>query len=345
MFTPNPKYTKVPKKRDKRGKHTKKERIEKKKSAIVHVLLCKGCDKELDCTFTTEEGDAIVCRHCGVVDNQQCFDNEAPPFDINKRSPLYMHKNYYAEKLLQSRNKEPRLTSKEIYLLSMVFDIFEAKVPLWWNEIMYTKKHQAQICRLISKCYPKSVFTRRIERWFQYREHIVGDEYVSLPKHLTEKLRLLFDPYCLFFTLYVSKLPYQRKNITQLDLVTLYLLYNIDKDYLTQYGWFFLNHNIINLTPSVYNDLNMIKNIFEEINDNVLTIRHNNTISPDCLAWFRQGNKLKVPTVERILDYVYINYMSMIVYSGFKKNNDAGYVIYNIVNNNPLPILDKMRLV
>lgn len=109
------------KSRDRRGKHTKAERLAKlraiKNGFTVHK--CRGCDSILDPAIRTEEGDAIVCTQCGLVDNNTCFDLESPIFDYVQRSPDYVRKNYFAERIRQARNIEPRLTEHELHCMSV----------------------------------------------------------------------------------------------------------------------------------------------------------------------------------------------------------------------------------
>lgn len=317
------------KKEDRRGKHTKLERLRRIREAKATIKnpTCRGCDSLLDPMHKTEEGDAIVCCYCGLVDNNTCFDFESPVYDYVPRSPFYRHKNYFAERLLQARNSEPRLSEKELLVLSSVYDTYRDICPTVWSERNFTKKHCGTICRLIKKQYPNSPFNRRVERWYQYRVYLCGSTNTELPYQVANQLRFLFDAYSEFFKIYIEEQGLVRKNITQLDLVILVFLYNLDYRYLNRYGWYFLNHNIVNMTPSVIRDRKRIKEICKMVNTRIL-VHHVPNIKPQCYKWFRDGNRLKVPSLKVILDSCLSSEMGVLQYVNYKKNNEAVLLYY-----------------
>lgn len=331
-----PRSNKRKKKEDKRGRHTKLQRllrIREAKSTIQNPK-CRECKSDLDPMCKTEEGDAIVCTNCGLVDNNTCFDFESPVYDYVPRSPFYKHKNYFAERLLQARNSEPRLSEKELFVLSTVYDTFRDNSPLVWGERNFTKKHCGIICRLIKKKYPNSPFNRRIERWYQYRVYICGSTNTELPLQVANQLRYLFDAYSEFFTQHITNTGESRKNITQLDLVILILLYSIDYKLVQRHGWYFLNHNIVNKTPSVYRDRDTIKQICMLVNSNILNYQSLN-IKPNCYKWFRSGRRLKIPSIDKLLDMCLSSEMGVIQYLNYKKDNEVALLYYLDKINNP----------
>lgn len=327
-----PRFSKLFKKKrkdDRRGKHTKAERLARIRAAKNTIInpTCRGCNSDLDVMCKTEEGDAIVCTYCGLVDNNTCFDFESPTYDYVPRSPFYKHKNYFAERLLQARNKEPRLSEKELDILSVVYDIYRDKCSPVWSERNFTKKHCGTICRLIKTQYPNSPFNRRIERWYQFRVYLCGPTYAELPYHVSNQLRFLFDAYAEFFLLTLEDEKIDRRNITQLDLVILILLYNLDISHVQNYGWYFLNHNIVNKTPSVHRDRERIKKICKKINDNILT-HHSMNIKPNCYRWFREGRRLKIPSIDKLLIIATQTGMGILQYVNYKKNNEVALLYY-----------------
>jgi len=319
---------------DRRGRHTKAERLARIRAAKATIVnpKCRGCEALLDIMRKTEEGDAVVCTNCGLVDNNTCFDLESPIYDYVPRSPFYKHKFYFAERLLQARNTEPRLSGKELDILSIVYDTYRDICPLVWSEGNFTKKHCGTICRLIKSIYPKCPFNRRIERWYQYRVYMCGSVPNELTYHIASKLRLLFDAYAEFFLIYLQEKGLERKNITQLDLLILTLLYNLDYNYVRQYGWYFLNHNIVNKTPSVYKHRERIKEICRMINERII-FHHSPNIQPNCYRWFREGNRLKVPGIDTILNMCLYSDMGVKQYVNYKKKNHVVLLHYleNIV--------------
>jgi len=314
---------------DRRGKHTKAERLARIRAAKASIVnpTCKQCDNVLDPMCKTEEGDAVVCTKCGVVDNNTCFDFEPPICEYVHKSPFYKHKNYFAERLLQARNTEPRLSDKELDILSIVYDTYRDNCPLVWSERNFTKRHCGTICRLIKKVYPHSPFNRRIERWYQYRVYMCGSSLGELPYQVSNQLRFLFDAYAEFFLFYLGENEIPRRNITQLDLVILVLLYNLDYKHVNDFGWYFLNHNIVNMTPSVHRDRERIKEICDMINGRILNHRSHN-IKVNCYKWFREGNKLKVPSVKKLLNMSLTTPMGVLQYVNYKKNNEVALLYY-----------------
>ncbi len=324
-----PRQFKRKKREDRRGRHTKEERLARIRAAKATIVnpTCRGCSSVLDSMRKTEEGDAVVCTTCGLVDNNTCFDLESPVYDYVPRSPFYKHRFYFAERLLQARNSEPRLTLRELDILSIVYDTYRDLCPLVWQESNFTKKHCGTICRLIKSQYPKSPFNRRIERWYQYRVYMCGPVSDEIPLHLSCKLRLFFDAYAEFFTIYLEETGITRKNITQLDLVILTFLYNFDYDYVRKYGWYFLNYNIVNKTPCVFKHREKIKTICKMINERILNY-HSQNIRPNCYKWFREGNQLKVPSVDTILDMCLFSEMGVKQYVNYKKKNHVALLYY-----------------
>lgn len=299
-----PKYLKKKKsKTDRRGRHTKADRLARKRNQFVpEPQKCRGCASILDPAICTDEGDALVCSNCALVDDTPCFDLESPTISAETNRTFYRHKNYFSERLLQARDKEPRFTENELDLFSSVYDIFRLQCPLVWSESQFTKKHAARICRLIVKQYPKSVFKRRLERWFQYRNYICGDVGNQLPLDISNALKILFDAYSHFFVVYITKNDLCRKNITQLDLVILILLYNLHPTFVNEHGWYFLNSNILNKTNSIRLDMIRIKNTCKLVNSSILHVKPTNTIKPECYGWFRAGNRFKVPPLTVLIN-------------------------------------------
>lgn len=318
-----PKYLRKKKSRiDRRGRHTKEDRIAKRKAVIqIDPQSCRKCNSVLDPAIRTEEGDALVCKYCALVDDRLCFDYETPMLHSDIHTNVYRHKNYFAERLLQARDKEPRFTDKELDLFSSVYDIYRLQCPLLWSEEKFTKKHAARICRLIVKHYPRSTFRRRLERWYQYRNYICGKVNNELPLDIANALKILFDAYSHYFLVYISENKLCRRNITQLDLVILVLLYNLGPEVLAAHGWYFLNHNIMNKTLSTRLDMIRIKAICNLINSNILHMKPSKNISPDCFAWFRSGNILKVPSITTLLNHCMTNPMAYYQFLAYKGNN------------------------
>lgn len=312
-----------PRTKDRRGRHTKAERLAKLRAAkatITHQS-CQGCFSLLDPAIRTEEGDAVVCVNCGVVDSTPCFDFEAPVFDGVPKLSLYHHKNYFAEKISQARDTEPRLKDRELDAMSIVYDIYRRHCPVLWAEEMFTKRHAQRICRSIKNAYPKTQWHTRSERWFQYRNYICGNVNNALPEDVGNQLRILFDAYAYYFLRYlnVNKLP--KRNITKLDLVILVLLYNISYKKLNDHGWYFLNKNILNKSKATMKDMKEIREVCALANKEIFTMKEVYMIQPECHKWFRENKKLKVPDIESLIDYALHHPMGYYKYTSYLGSN------------------------
>jgi len=314
------------KKPDMRGRHTKESRLQKVKSILESMPkgpTCGNCNLDLDYGITTDDGNALVCRHCGVVDAMPIFDTDTVPFGCVPGSPLYRHRNYFAERILQAKNEEPRLSDAELDTLSVVFNMYKAGGSIFWYEGFFTKKHMSMICSHLVKRFPKSFWTRRVERWFQYRTYICGQTGLQLPDDVAVILRYLFDAYSSYFEGYEKLYKKGKANITQLDMVILVLLFSIRTDLLPDYGWYFLNRNLINKTPSVYKNYEKVKEICRSINRTIL-FQYDNSIPKECYQWFRSGNSLAVPPLDDLIDGALGSELGAIQYANYCKNNAVG---------------------
>ena len=326
------KQTQRRKKPDMRGRHTKESRLLKVKlfkENIPKTPSCAGCGMELDYGISTDSGDALVCKYCGVVDALPIFDTDQIPVHCLPGSPLYRHRNYFAERILQAKNEEPRLRPEELDSLALVYNIYRSSQGIFWYEGFFTKKHMSMMCKHLVKRFPKSFWTRRVERWLQFRTYICGHTGNRLPDKAAFILRFLFDAYSRYFEIYTNNSNKKKSNITQLDMVILVLLFSIDPQYLPNYGWYFLNRNLINNTPSVKKNYEIVKGVCNMINDRILQ-EYDNCIPNMCYQWFRIGNKLTVLDLEELVDGALGSELGAIQYANYCKNNQIGsYLFYN----------------
>lgn len=323
------------KKTDMRGRHTKISRMQKMlalKESLPKSQKCASCAAELDPSFTTDSGDALVCRFCGVVDAMPIFDTDIVPLACLPGSPIYRHRYYFGERVRQAKNQEPRFSDEETDMLSMVHNMYQSSGSLFWNESFFTKKHMSLICTHLVKRFPRSFWTRRCERWLQYRTYICGNTGLQLPDHISESLRSLFDAYSIYFQRYGAGT--QKRNITQLDLVILILLYSLNPKYVNLYGWYFLNKNLVNKTNSVFSNYEAAKNICNTINEQILN-EYDKTITADCYRWFRNGNKLEVPDLEDLVGAALASNLGAIQYANYCKNNSIGSYLFYKKNKSP----------
>lgn len=319
------------KKVDRRGRHTKESRLQRIKSiqeSIPRRPTCTGCGANLNYNITTDDGDALVCQSCGVVDPMPIFDTDEISFPCMPGSPLYRHRYYFGERILQARNSEPRLCDDELDILSLVYNWYRDRDPVFWYEGVFTKRHMSMICRHLVKRYPKSSWTRRVERWFQYRTYICGQTGLQLQDDVAATLRLLFDAYSRYFQIYAKGTTKKRMNITQLDMVMMILLYSVSPEYLPVYGWYFLNKNLINRTPSIYKNYHVAREVCNMANERILS-EFDHSIHVLCYQWFRLGNKFVVPDLDDLVNGALGSELGAIQYANYCKNNSIGaYYFY-----------------
>lgn len=275
----------IKKKKDGRGRHTKadherrKQLIrDKQKEMDDSIPECTGCNKKLDTSLLTSDNSSIVCEHCGVCDNlpifETAFSNE---IFIPKTSPRYQHRFYFAERMLQAGNREPRMSDTELEVIDFIFDLLSMECPEIWDERKFTKKHFGRICRFINKECKINTFSRRQEKWLQYRIYRTGEYDLALPNYVTEALKIFFYPFSFFHSKYNEELKKEntnflefkkKKNITSIDLLCLYFMYNINIDWVKQFGWYFLTKHIIQPTESIELDIIKISDVFDFMHAN-----------------------------------------------------------------------------
>ncbi len=320
---------------DMRGRHTKMSRLEKKRRLLENMEWrssprnCNSCGVGLDAAIKTSDGSALVCKSCGVVDDMPIFDNDEISFCCIPGSPLYRHRYYFGERILQAKNREPRFSNKELDLLSIVFNLYANNSEVVWSERFFTKKHMSMICKHLINRFPGSFWTRRVERWFQYRTYLCGETGLQLPENISLRLRELFDAYSFYFQYYVKYSIKLKTNITQLDMVILVLLYSLNPSYLPAFGWYFLNRNLVNKTPSVYKNYGRVKEICAMVNRRILS-EYDASIPRECYNWFRSGNRITVPDLEDLVNGALGSELGAIQYANYCKGNASGaYHFYN----------------
>lgn len=316
---------------DRRGRHTKKSRAEKTKRILESIKTPRGCENcgcVLSMENTTDCGDALVCVMCGVVDQMPIFDSDIDTVPYTKGSPMYRHRYYFGERLKQAKNEEPRFDENELEILSFVHNIFANGSCVSWDDRFFTKRHMAIMCRLLVKRFPGSLWARRSERWFQFRVYICGNTGLQLPKDISFTLRFLFDAYSRYFQIYIkNKTNKKRANITQLDIVVLILLFSIHPRYVNDYGWYFLNKNLVNKTPSTFTNYLAAKEICEMVNEKILH-EYYPTIPAVCYQWFRFGKKLVVPDLDDLISAALGSELGAIQYANYCKKNSVGAVLF-----------------
>ena len=301
-----------PKKRsttDKRGKHTKKDLEEKKQRLKFEYEMrqkskpsCDECgSNEIG---STHEGDRLVCYECGfVLDNHINISNVPTEF-VLQLSNKYLHRNYFSERIKQFQGLDPRFTNIQAIQITKVNEWLCEKYSDWPRSIYsFSKKHFGQICRILDILQPKGRWKQKVEKWLQGRDIIFGQDpaHVHDAHSVAYDLRVLFDPIAhAFATKFKSS---KTHNIPKLDLVILILMYNINKETLAQYGWYFMNDDIYWETDAILKDYHRIKDILEWLNENFNDLVNPKPIRRDAKVWLKKRN-YKIPEIRELKNII-----------------------------------------
>lgn len=148
--------------------------------------------------------------------------------------------------------------------------------------------------------YPNERWKQKIEKWLQAKTVIYGGLDDPLPDQ--EDIRLiksLFDPIAFVFVKYFKN--ENNNNIPKIDIICLYILYNISKQKLIDYGWYFLNPFIVWESPSSIKSQNLILSILNFVNINWDNIKKDKRyVTRSSNKWLLE-NKFKLPSLSYII--------------------------------------------
>lgn len=303
-----------PKKDDRRGKHTKESRRQKLDEAkrffdsIVASITCDNCAG--NAFVPTDEGDATVCTCCGLVSNTRLIDGASDMLCEFRGSLPYKSRNYFAERLQQARNREPRFTTSEANKINYVWSVLHDQDRNTWGNAAktFSKQKFRQICRILDEVEPGKRWKQKLEKWWQARAVIYGEDrsWETLDEYHTFMLKVLFDPFACFFQLYFKYTPEntKKRNIPKIDLVILVLLYNISEEALSRYGWYFLSKNIVWPTTSTLEHYDTMCQIFDRCNEEFTNCAKKPGVRAQSYVWLHK-NHFVVP------DYKYLIYLAL----------------------------------
>lgn len=260
---------------DRRGRHTKKGRLEamqEMEDAMERILFApRPCECDGREHRTAYHDGDIVCTGCGLVlDDRIC----APNIDMHRADtgngmvvhsalaadprtwnsallfagtssyPGYKPWNHFAELLKQATNMDPRIPA----------DILRRFADAW-PPASFVSDHDRDIVnadgraiKALIRSVDPSLVRKYAERWLQIKIHICGyDHYKQnglplIPDHVCHAIheRYIYFSKC-FRKLRKNKHPLflGRNNVPQLNAVTLQLLAQESVDYVAEYGWYF----------------------------------------------------------------------------------------------------------
>ena len=299
-----------PKKPDMRGKHTKESRAKKRLEEEIYrnsLNLTPSC---ANCTKTdfvlTYDLDSPVCTGCGCVSNDRNVVGACDPQQLVTRSLKYMHCHYWAERIRQFCNLEPRFTESEQDKICIVWNELHAKDPQTWSNsaTSFSKYRFKQLLAVLDKVEPGKRWKQKLERWWQAREIIYGHDptYAIGDEYTSHMLKVLFDPFARYFATQFKNSTSGQHNIPKTDLIFLLLLYNISPDHLRKHGWYFLNKNILAQKESIEADYARIEEICKAVNDNLRSKAKLSGVRRESYVWFGKNN-YKVPPLSKLVKY------------------------------------------
>lgn len=299
------------KKIDGRGKHTKASRAKKALELAVYYNSFGPSPTCADCNGTvfvpTDCSDSYACTSCGRITEQRIVDGATDISGTTTRSPPYRHCNYFAERIQQNRNLEPRFTEAQENKISVVWSMLHDRDGETWSNSSksFSKYRFQQICGVLDRMEPGKDWKKKLERWWQARSIIYGEDHSwnSIDEETAFRLKNLFEPIACWFDIHFKKNDSGRHNIPKLDLLFLILLYNISEDALRKYGWYFIGKNNVWPTKSTLKDYARIKEITLKINHEFtskLALAKRHRVKQDSIRWVSR-NKYIVPELEYLI--------------------------------------------
>ena len=324
-----PKLKRKPKKEDRRGKHTKASREQKRREdkrffdSISVLQCCVECGASD--YVPTDDGDSSVCIGCGLVSGNRIIEGTTDVLLDTFGSAPYRPRNYCAERLRQARGCDPRFTEAQRDKINLVYSALHDSEPSTWGNgaETFSKYKFRQICRVLDELEPGKRWKQKLEKWWQAREVLFGPDpsWETLDEWTCLQLKVLFDPFASYFTGRFKRNEAGSHNIPKMDLVLLVLLYNLGEEVLQRYGWYFLSKNIVWPTASTLKDYERIKEIAECVNQEFSRSAKKPFVRSQSYAWFHK-NKYIVPDLDWLVWLAYDSSEGHIVYNQFCIEND-----------------------
>jgi hypothetical protein len=202
-------------------------------------------------------------------------------------------------------NTEPRLTKTELANIMLVYQSFANENEFeFGNPAKLTKYHFAQIIRVVDKKLPNKNYKNKLERWLQIKAHIWPAQQIG-SKKIALQMKIMFDAIADTFIKDFKKM-FKKHNIPKLDLICLVLLYNISIDALQEYGWYFLNKEILLQTKCIQQNWFTVKLLLHRTNERFICCSHmhtDKTVRDKTLQLFTQQHFLfEKPSLQCLID-------------------------------------------
>jgi hypothetical protein len=304
------------KKDDRRGKHTKASRAQKRiehERFIASLNLFPTCINCSGVEFVpTTDGDTYACTGCGLLTESRIIEGVGDVSVECHRSADYEHRNYLAERLRQARGCDPPFTKSQANKIYVVYNLLadlqrnrsgtKAGFGFLNQADSFSKYRFRQILQLLDQLEPGRQWRKKLEKWLQARKILYGTlaDLKTMDDWTCMMVKILFDPIGSYFDQRFRKNEKGHKNMPKLDLLILILLYNVSEQALADYGWYFLSKNHVWPTQSVLQDYSRIKQMLLQVNQDFLTFPKKRNVRTQSYNWLRK-NKYVVPGLDVLL--------------------------------------------
>ena len=299
-------------------------------SSYYATDFCFCCGAYSDEAFVQTPEYDIVCKKCAAVQPSEVFYEDAI-HSTQKSSSAYKERTYLSERLRLFANLEPRIPREDIQLIGQVYSELDSRYCKAVNDEQEDQEERTKKLKRfgldgwfisnpgdISKDFIKTLLTlidkklrpsikgvtksfkkKYLERWLQIKIFLCGEIYYKRnvsrlpPTELLDDMLLLA---CQITSIFKNKKEEARifvdkKSVPNIDLMFLTILYNIDRDFLTEFGWYFMSQavrdGVTRKDSAIQKDYEVLKKIFEYLNSGY---KHRNPSSDQFICTLELGN-------------------------------------------------------
>ncbi len=299
-------------------------------SGYFSTDFCFCCGAYSDESFVHTPEYDVVCKKCAAVQPSEVFYEDAI-HSTQKSSSAYKERTYLSERLRLFANAEPRIPREDIRLIGQVYSELESRYSKICDKEEDPEKRSEKLRRLgldggwfinhpgyISKDFIKTILTlidnklkpsikgitksfkrKYLERWLQIKIFLCGEAYYkknvnSLPApELLDDMLLLG---CQLTSVFKhkkeeAKIFVEKRSVPNVDLMFLLILWNIDREYLAQYGWYFLSQAVKDgagkKDSAIQKDYEVLEKVFEYLNSEY---KNRNSASDQFIRCLELGN-------------------------------------------------------
>lgn len=299
-------------------------------SSYYATDFCFSCGAYSDEAFTQTPEYDVVCTKCAAVQPSEVFFEDAIN-STPKPSSAYKERTYLSERLRLFANLEPRIPREDVRLIGQVYSELYERYCKVVDKEEDPEQRTKKLKRLglngwfiaesgnISKDFIKTLLSvidkgitkpsikgitqsfkkKYLERWLQIKIFLCGETYYRRnvcrlpPTELLDDMLLLA---CQVTSIFKhkkeeAKIFVDKRSVPNIDLMFLMILYNIDRDFLTEFGWYFLSQavrdGVTRKNSAIQKDYEVLQKIFEYLNSGY---KNRNSSSDQFICALEVGN-------------------------------------------------------